>query len=59
MYDEATVRILRQLDFWGAATTEQGKVHTQDHLFDLKRIRVRGGDDLARFVYKLEELTWE
>ena len=57
-YDEATVRILRQLDFWGATTIEQGKAQTSDHLLELRRIRVRGSDDLARFIYKLEELEW-
>jgi len=57
-YDEATVRILRQLDFWGATTIEQGKTQTSDHLLELRRIRVRGSDDLARFIYKLEELEW-
>ncbi len=57
-YDEATVRILRQLDFWGATTIEQGKTQTSDHLLELRRIRVRGSDDLARFIYKLEALEW-
>ena len=57
-YDEEVVRILRRLGFWGATTLDQGKIQFSERPFELQRIRVRGGDDLARFIYKLEVLDW-
>jgi peptidoglycan/xylan/chitin deacetylase (PgdA/CDA1 family) len=56
-YDDYVIEVLRSAGFWGAVVTEQGATHTPDDLFTLRRIRVRGGDDLAAFVEHLN-LDW-
>lgn len=40
--DEQTVQVLHSANYWGAVTVAQGALHDSDHLFQLKRIRVRG-----------------
>ncbi len=42
-FDDQTVAVLKSAYFWGAVVTEQGATHTSDGLFELNRIRVRGG----------------
>jgi len=52
-YDPFVIDVLRSADFWGGVLTAQGATHTQDQLFELRRIRVEGEDDLGAFVVKL------
>jgi hypothetical protein len=49
--------VLRSAHFWGAVLTDQGATHTGDGLFELRRIRVRGGSDLDEFI-RILNLEW-
>ena len=49
-YDQQVIDVLRSAHYWGAATIEQGAEHSTDHLFELRRIRVRGEYGLDQFV---------
>ena len=55
-YDQRVVDVLRSAHFWGAVAIEVGTHQFSDQTFRLRRIRVRGGDDLSRFV---EKLGWD
>ncbi len=54
-YDQATIAVVRSAGYWGAVTTQHGRIHTRDDLFTLTRIRIRGTDTLERFIERLEE----
>ena len=54
-YDANVIAVLKSAGYWGAVTTAWGKTHTQNDLFEMPRIRVRGSDTLASFVSKLED----
>jgi peptidoglycan/xylan/chitin deacetylase (PgdA/CDA1 family) len=56
-YDQFVIDVLRSANFWGAVLTEQGATHTADDLFTLRRVRVRGGDDLSGFI-RILNLDW-
>jgi peptidoglycan/xylan/chitin deacetylase (PgdA/CDA1 family) len=56
-YDQFVIDVLRSAGYWGAVLTAQGDTHTADDLFTLRRIRVRGGQDLASFD-RLLNLDW-
>jgi peptidoglycan/xylan/chitin deacetylase (PgdA/CDA1 family) len=56
-YDQFVIDVLRSADFWGGVLTEQGATHTADNLFELRRVRVHGGDDLGAFIRALN-LDW-
>jgi peptidoglycan/xylan/chitin deacetylase (PgdA/CDA1 family) len=56
-YDQFVIDVLRSADYWGAVLTEQAATHTTADLFTLRRIRVRGGDDLDSFIRNLN-LDW-
>jgi len=58
MYDQQVVDVLRSAHFWGAVTINQGDWQPSRQPFELKRIRVRGGDTLDDLVMKLH-LDWE
>jgi peptidoglycan/xylan/chitin deacetylase (PgdA/CDA1 family) len=49
-YDQFVIDVLRSAGYWGAVLTEQGNTHTADDLFALRRVRIRGTDDLERFA---------
>ena len=52
-YDQNTIDVFRSAGYWAAVTTVQGATHTTDHLFELKRVRVRGttnADALAQLL---------
>jgi len=53
-YDDAVVAVLRSAGYWGAVTTQYGRVHTREGLFALRRIRIRGSDSLKTFIAKVE-----
>ncbi len=52
-YDARVIQVLRSADFWGAVLTEQGATHRAGDLFELTRVRVRGGESLDTFVQVL------
>lgn len=52
-YDEQVVTLLKSANFWGAVTTQAGVTHTGSGMFELARVRVRGGDSLETFIAKL------
>ena len=56
-YDDRVIEVLRSAHFWAAVTTVQGATHHSNGIFQLTRIRVRGGDSLYRFEKKLN-LNW-
>ena len=56
-YDQYVIDVLRSADYWGAVLTEQGATLGLDDLFELRRVRVRGQDDLDAFIRKLN-LDW-
>lgn len=49
-YDEATIEVLRALDFWGAVTTHSGKEHGFNDRYEWTRLRVRHTTPLPEFV---------
>jgi peptidoglycan/xylan/chitin deacetylase (PgdA/CDA1 family) len=49
-YDEATIEMLRELDFWGATTTQNGSWHGFDERFEWRRIRMRNSTTLGEFA---------
>jgi peptidoglycan/xylan/chitin deacetylase (PgdA/CDA1 family) len=54
-YDANVIEVLKSAGYWGAVTTAWGKTHSQDNLFEMPRIRMRGSDTLGSFVAKLED----
>ena len=56
-YDQFVIDVLRSAYFWGGVLTAQGATHTADDLFELRRVRVHGGDDLDTFIRTLN-LDW-
>jgi len=54
-YDAAVIGVLESVGYWGAVTTAWGKTHTQDNLFEMPRVRIRGSDTLGSFIDKLED----
>ncbi|MFQ5421300.1 MAG: polysaccharide deacetylase family protein [Anaerolineae bacterium] len=49
-YDEGTIQILQELDFWGALTTWSGKWHGFDDRYEWTRLRVRNNTYLPEFI---------
>ncbi|HSM58669.1 MAG TPA: polysaccharide deacetylase family protein [Candidatus Sulfomarinibacteraceae bacterium] len=48
-YDEDTIAILQELDFWGAVTTAGGKWHGFEDRYEWSRLRMRYTTDMAQF----------
>ncbi len=53
-YDADVIAVLESTGYWGAVTTMWGDTHTRDSLFEMARLRVRGGATLERFIGMLE-----
>lgn len=53
-YDEDVIAVLQSAGYWGAVSTQHGRVHTRDSLFALSRVRIRGSDALETFINKVE-----
>ncbi|MGQ9467393.1 MAG: polysaccharide deacetylase family protein, partial [Anaerolineae bacterium] len=53
-YDASVIAVVRSAGYWGAVTTEYGRIHTREGLYTLHRIRIRGADPLETFIAKLE-----
>lgn len=49
-YDENTVTILKELDFWGAVTTLGGKWHGFEDRYEWTRLRVHNYTVLSEFI---------
>lgn len=52
-YDEEAIAVIHSAGYWAGLTTHQGATHSSQHLFELKRIRVRGthrAEDLATLL---------
>ncbi len=52
-YDATTIDAFREAGYWAGITTVQGATHTTDHLFELKRVRIRGTtspDELVKLL---------
>jgi peptidoglycan/xylan/chitin deacetylase (PgdA/CDA1 family) len=53
-YDEDTIAILQELDFWGAVTTAGGKWHGHADRYEWSRLRMRYTTDLPTFAVFVE-----
>lgn len=53
-YDYRTLAVLRAADYWGAVVTAGGAVHSSEAPYELRRVRVHGGDDLDEFQALLD-----
>jgi peptidoglycan/xylan/chitin deacetylase (PgdA/CDA1 family) len=49
-YSEETIAVLKQLDFWGAVTTESGKLHGHGNRYEWSRLRMRNTTTLPVFA---------
>lgn len=49
-YDDKSIGILKELDFWGAVTTLPGKWHGFPDRYEWTRLRVRNNTPLAEFI---------
>lgn len=52
-YDEATLRVARDLDIWRAVTTQPGLLHTTDNWLELPRVRVSYETGVAGLAHLL------
>ena len=52
--DADVIAVLESANYWGSVTTEWGRTYTRENLFEMPRLRIRGGDSLAVFIAKLE-----
>lgn len=53
-YDEDTIAMLQELDFWGAVTTSGGKWHGFEDRFEWSRLRMRYTTDMPTFAALVE-----
>ncbi len=58
-YDDQVVAVLRSAHYWGAVTIHQEAVQSSEHPFELKRMRVHGGDGLDKFIDDLDYWLYE
>ncbi len=49
-YDETTLEVLSDLDFWGAVTTATGKWHGYNERFEWARLRLRNTTTITEFA---------
>ena len=49
-YDETTIEVVSDLDFWGAVTTAGGEWHGYDDRYEWSRLRMRNTTALAEFA---------
>jgi hypothetical protein len=48
------MKVLESAGYWGAVTTEWGRTHSRESLFEMPRLRIKRRDSLQSFVAKLE-----
>ena len=56
-YDDLAIEVAHSANYWGAVTVEGGIEHTSDALFELKRVRIHGDDEVSRLDAVLR--AWE
>lgn len=49
-YNDETIQILKELDFWGAVTTENGSWHGFNDRFEWRRVRMRYTTSIEEFA---------
>ncbi|MDX1416212.1 MAG: polysaccharide deacetylase family protein [Candidatus Promineifilaceae bacterium] len=49
-YNETTLEVIEELDFWGAVTTASGEWHHFDDRYERPRLRVRNTTTLSEFI---------
>ncbi len=49
-YDETTLEVVQDLDFWGAVTTASGEWHGYDDRYEWSRVRMRNTTTLTEFI---------
>lgn len=49
-YDEATIQMLAELDYWGAVTTENGSWHGFNDRFEWRRVRIHNFTTMEEFA---------
>lgn len=49
-YDDTTIEVVRELDFWGAVTTASGEWHSFNERFEWSRLRMRNTTALPEFI---------
>jgi peptidoglycan/xylan/chitin deacetylase (PgdA/CDA1 family) len=49
-YDESTLEVVQDLDFWGAVTTTGGEWHGYDDRYEWSRVRMRNTTTLSEFI---------
>lgn len=58
-YDDQVISVLRSAHYWGAVTIHQEAIQSSENPFELQRIRVHGGDSLAKFMDDLNYWLYE
>jgi len=53
-YNEATIQILRELDYWGAVTTAGGSWHGFNNRFEWERLRLHNFTTMADFAHAVD-----
>lgn len=48
-YNEETIQVLQELDYWGAVTTENGSWHGFNDRFEWRRVRMRNTTTIEEF----------
>jgi peptidoglycan/xylan/chitin deacetylase (PgdA/CDA1 family) len=56
-YDENTIKIFQSAHYWAGVTTVQGATHSNEDLFELRRVRIRGTTSAAE-LSRLLKLDW-
>jgi len=54
-YDENVIEFLQEINFWGAVTTWNGTFHNWEDRYELRRVRLSGGNSPAVLA---EKLSW-
>lgn len=53
-YNDDVIQILKELDYWGAVTTQSGTWHGFDDRFEWRRVRMRYTTSITEFGYMLD-----
>ena len=53
-YDDLAIEVLHSAHYWGAVTVTLGVEHSSDRMFQIERIRIRGGEDAGDLQSVLE-----
>lgn len=53
-WDGDVIDVLESAGYWGAVTTQWGRTHKREDLYEMARLRMHGGESLESFIGKLE-----